>query len=52
VFVLLIAATQGAHRVLLRSSSHYSRRWGGVGCHVACAGLAVMALGSVLEFWV
>jgi hypothetical protein len=47
VFLVLIVATQKAHRVL---RNRYSR-WGGAGCHLASAGLAVMALGSALEFW-
>jgi hypothetical protein len=48
VLLLLLAATQYA-RHLLRGSLGRS---GIAGNHLASAGLAVMALGSVLEFWV
>ena len=47
VLLLLAAATQGAHRAL----GHRHGRWGAAGCHLASGGLAVMALGSALEFW-
>ena len=47
VLLLLIAATE----IAVRTLGTRLRRSGRVGGHVAAAGLAVMAAGSVMEFW-
>ena len=47
VLLLLLTATQIARRFLARGLT----RRGHFGCHLASAGLAVMAIGSALEFW-
>ena len=47
VLLLLLIGIQAAHRILQKRYNW----WGSIGCYVISFGLAVMCIGSALEFW-